>query len=149
VGALIGGAIGAGAGAATPESADTLAAKALHKDRTAVASRDTVRQAQQKLADEGLYQGPVDGLMGPQTKAALTAYQQKNGLQQTARLDRATRDRLALGQGASTIAGATPAAAPVASGSSTAEPVGSGSSTPPADAAPAPDANPPPPSGNR
>jgi peptidoglycan hydrolase-like protein with peptidoglycan-binding domain len=135
VGALIGGAAGAGAGAATPEGADTLAANALHKGR--VASRDTVRQAQQKLADEGLYRGPVDGLMGPQTKAALSAYQQKNGLQQTARLDQATRDRLALGQGAPTVAGAKPATEPSA-----------GSSTPPAPAGDAAmDANPP--SGNR
>jgi len=135
VGALIGGAVGAGAGAATPESADTLAAKALHKDRTAGASRESVREAQQKLADEGLYHGPVDGLMGPQTKGALAAYQQKNGLQPTARLDRATIDRLALGQGAPAVAGAKPAA----------EPSASGSSTPPGgDTGMAPDANPPP-----
>ena len=135
VGALIGAGVGAGAGAATPEGADALAAKALHKDGTA--SRDAVKQTQQKLADEGVYHGKIDGLMGPQTKEALTAYQQKNGLKQTARLDQATRDRLALGQGPATVAGAKPAA----------ETTGSGSSTPPqgGDVGMAPsNANPPP-----
>jgi peptidoglycan hydrolase-like protein with peptidoglycan-binding domain len=141
VGALIGAGVGAGAGAATPEGADTLAAKALHKDGAGT-SRDAVMQAQQKLADEGLYHGPIDGLMGPQTKGALAAYQQQNGLKQTARLDQATTDRLGLGQGASTVAGAKPAAEPISSGSSTPPggDVGMAPSAPAADPAnPAPD----------
>ena len=140
VGALIGAGVGAGAGAATPEGADTLAAKAMHRNDGG--SREAVKQAQQKLADEGLYHGPVDGLMGPQTKGALAAYQQKNGLKQTARLDQATSDRLALGEGASTVAGAKPAAEPISSGSSTPPggDVGMAPSAPAADPAnPAPD----------
>jgi hypothetical protein len=68
----------------------------------------------------------------PTDEGALAAYQQQNGLQQTARLDRATMDRLALGPGAQTVAGAKPAA----------EPISSGSSTPPGgDVGMAPDAN--------
>jgi peptidoglycan hydrolase-like protein with peptidoglycan-binding domain len=141
VGALIGGAAGAGAGAVTPESADTLASKALHKDRVAGASRDRVREAQQKLADQALYHGPVDGRMGPQTRDALTAYQQKNGLQQTAKLDQATSASLALGQGNSAVAGAK---GPVETSGSSTRPAAT-NAAPPANAnAPPADANPPP-----
>jgi peptidoglycan hydrolase-like protein with peptidoglycan-binding domain len=64
-------------------------------------TRGEVRQVQQKLHNEGLYQGRIDGLMGPQTHQALRQYQQKNGLQVTARLDQATLNRLLGGQGSS------------------------------------------------
>ena len=135
IGALIGAGVGAGAGAATPESADTLARNALGKNGP---SRAAVKDAQQKLADAGFYHGKIDGLMGPQTKEALSAYQQQNGLKQTARLDKATQDRLAQGQGAATVAGAKPAAETSGSGSST-PPSGSDvGMAPPTTATPAP-----------
>jgi len=37
-------------------------------------------QVQQDLADQGYYQGPIDGIVGPATQAAIVAYQQANGL---------------------------------------------------------------------
>ena len=43
---------------------------------------------------EGLYHGPIDGILGPETKTALSSYQGREGLKQTATLDRDTRDRL-------------------------------------------------------
>ena len=135
IGALIGAGVGAGAGAATPESADTLARNALGKNGT---SRAAIRDAQQKLADAGFYHGKIDGLMGPQTREALSAYQQQNGLTQTARLDKPTRDRLAQGQAAPTVAGARPAAETSGSGSSTPPPGGDVRMAPPATATPAP-----------
>jgi peptidoglycan hydrolase-like protein with peptidoglycan-binding domain len=135
IGAVIGAGVGAGAGAATPESADTLAANALGKNGT---SRQAVKEAQQKLADAGFYHGQIDGLMGPQTKEALSAYQQQNGLKQTARLDKPTRDRLAQAQGTSTVAGAKPAAETIGSGSSTPPPNRDVGMAPPATATPAP-----------
>ena len=55
-----------------------------------------VRQAQSELKREGLYRGKVDGVVGPETTQGITAFQQREGLQQSARLDRATRDRLNL-----------------------------------------------------
>ena len=55
-----------------------------------------VRQAQSELKREGLYDGRVDGIVGPDTTQAITAFQQREGLQQTALLDRATRDRMNL-----------------------------------------------------
>jgi peptidoglycan hydrolase-like protein with peptidoglycan-binding domain len=56
----------------------------------------SVRQAQSELKREGLYRGKVDGVVGPETTRGITAFQQREALRQSARLDRATRDRLNL-----------------------------------------------------
>ncbi len=40
----------------------------------------TVRKVQIALRDQGYYKGPIDGIIGYQTKAALKAYQKKNNL---------------------------------------------------------------------
>lgn len=58
---------------------------------------DEVKQAQQKLKDDGDYKGAVDGKAGPQTMAAIKEFQQKNGLSQTGKLDQQTADKLGLG----------------------------------------------------
>jgi peptidoglycan hydrolase-like protein with peptidoglycan-binding domain len=55
-----------------------------------------VRQAQSELKREGLYRGKVDGIAGPETKQAITAFRQREGLQQTARLDQMTVERMYL-----------------------------------------------------
>jgi len=69
-------------------------------------SSNEVRQAQQQLRDQGLYRGPIDGVMGRETKQALGQFQKKNGLSQTATLDQPTMDKLlgnaSAGQGSST-----------------------------------------------
>jgi len=57
-------------------------------------SSDTVKAAQQKLKAEGLYNGVIDGRIGPQTQAAVRRFQQQNGLKTTAMLDRDTLQRL-------------------------------------------------------
>lgn len=41
---------------------------------------DEVRQIQTKLKSWGYYAGSIDGIYGTQTKAAVTAFQKKNGL---------------------------------------------------------------------
>lgn len=68
-------------------------------------TNDEVRQVQQQLRDQGLYQGQIDGNLGPETKQALGKFQKKNGLNQTATLDQATMDKLlgntGAGQGSS------------------------------------------------
>ena len=53
-----------------------------------------INAAQQALKDEGLYQGPIDGAMGPETARALKRFQSDNGLKQTATLDEQTQDQL-------------------------------------------------------
>ncbi|MFB3902694.1 MAG: peptidoglycan-binding protein [Acidobacteriota bacterium] len=58
-------------------------------------SRDEVRKAQQALKLEGFDPGPVDGIMGPLTRKAVSRFQKSNKMPVTGTLDRSTRDRLA------------------------------------------------------
>jgi len=60
--------------------------------------RGEIIEAQQKLQQDNLYHGAIDGRLGPETKAALREFQKQNGLRVTASLDRDTRDAL-LGTG--------------------------------------------------
>jgi hypothetical protein len=78
------------------------------------ATRNDVRHVQAKLRSEGLYRGRIDGLMGPETHQALRGYQQRNGLQTTARLDRDTLNSLlgaGGGQGSSMPGSSAPSSA--------------------------------------
>jgi peptidoglycan hydrolase-like protein with peptidoglycan-binding domain len=45
----------------------------------------------------GYYRGEVDGLLGPLTREALTAYQADQGLMTTAVIDQPTLDSLGMG----------------------------------------------------
>lgn len=49
-----------------------------------------LRTAQQKLEARGYYSGPVDGVAGPNTEAALRHYQRDHGLRVTSELDSPT-----------------------------------------------------------
>ena len=53
-------------------------------------SKDDIREAQLELRHSGLYNGSLDGVIGPQTKQALERFQKDNGLEQTATLDALT-----------------------------------------------------------
>ena len=57
-------------------------------------SADTARQLQSTLMEAGLYDGAIDGIVGPQTERGIAAYQQRNGLQDTAVLHWETLQRL-------------------------------------------------------
>jgi peptidoglycan hydrolase-like protein with peptidoglycan-binding domain len=57
-----------------------------------------VRQAQMHLRAGGYYPGPIDGHLGPRTRAALRAYQRAHGLPRTGTLDRATSHALLAGR---------------------------------------------------
>jgi peptidoglycan hydrolase-like protein with peptidoglycan-binding domain len=46
-----------------------------------------VLQAQEQLKAAGLYNGPTDGLMDPDTRAAVANFQEQHGLRRTERLD--------------------------------------------------------------
>jgi peptidoglycan hydrolase-like protein with peptidoglycan-binding domain len=58
-------------------------------DRTAGQSVE-VRAMQEALKDRGFDPGPIDGVMGPQTAAALREYQRAENLRITGQLDAAT-----------------------------------------------------------
>ncbi|MEW5726633.1 MAG: peptidoglycan-binding domain-containing protein [Pseudomonadota bacterium] len=47
-------------------------------------------QIQQQLQSQGLYDGPIDGLYGDRTQAALAAWQRQQGLQPTGQLNAQT-----------------------------------------------------------
>ena len=49
--------------------------------------KETVKAAQQALNDAGFDCGTPDGAAGKKTKAAVTAYQEANGLEQTGEID--------------------------------------------------------------
>jgi peptidoglycan hydrolase-like protein with peptidoglycan-binding domain len=61
-----------------------------HPQAAANLSRDDIREAQLELRHSGLYNGSLDGVIGPQTKQALVRFQKDNGLDQTATLDALT-----------------------------------------------------------
>jgi peptidoglycan hydrolase-like protein with peptidoglycan-binding domain len=67
--------------------------------------KDDIRWAQVELRTRGLYNGSLDGVLGPQTKQALDQFQTINGLNRTSSLDAATWDALtgdtSIGQGSS------------------------------------------------
>jgi peptidoglycan hydrolase-like protein with peptidoglycan-binding domain len=55
-----------------------------------LSKKDDFRQAQLELRNMGLYNGSLDGVVGPETKRALEQFQKNNGLDRTARLDQQT-----------------------------------------------------------
>jgi peptidoglycan hydrolase-like protein with peptidoglycan-binding domain len=57
-----------------------------------------IGQAQERLKAAGFNPGPIDGVLGPQTRAALRRYQASQGLPATGALDEATRPVLALSE---------------------------------------------------
>src|SRR5712672_3366136 len=55
-----------------------------------------VFEAQLVLARQGISSGSIDGVIGPQTRAAIRAFQLKTNLAPTGELDAATKERLVL-----------------------------------------------------
>ena len=53
-----------------------------------------LREVQRRLQAEGFSPGPIDGVLGPGTRTALSQYQAKHGLPKTGALDDATRKAL-------------------------------------------------------
>src|ERR1700733_15633203 len=49
-----------------------------------------VRQVQTALQQQNLYNGPIDGVWGPQTISAVQSYQQSHSLSATGKLDNQT-----------------------------------------------------------
>ena len=56
-----------------------------------------IADVQALLQEMGYYKGEVDGLLGPLTREALTAYQADQGLTTTAAIDEPTLDSLGMG----------------------------------------------------
>lgn len=84
--------------AAVQDSNNALIGDALRKD--------DVRWAQLELRNRGLYRGSLDGVLGSESKRALSRFQQINDLDRTGSLDRRTWEALTgnseIGEGSST-----------------------------------------------
>lgn len=78
----------------TVPSTSTTAESTTTSRVTTTIDRELAAQ-QQRLADLGYWLGPVDGLFGPSTAHAITAFQKAQGLPRTGDLDAETLDRLA------------------------------------------------------
>lgn len=62
-------------------------------------SRAEIRDAQQALKDKGYDPGPIDGINGPQTRAAVRSYQEKESINADGRLGPRTLDSLGVKHG--------------------------------------------------
>jgi hypothetical protein len=91
---------------------DRMNAKAEHKD---------VMAMQTALRDKGHNPGPIDGIMGPRTRAALMDYQRAEGMTPTGRWDDQTAMKLGV-RTSSVTSPATPASDPAASVGTTGRP---------------------------
>lgn len=67
------------------------------KPALAVAADPAVQRVQAILKDLGYYKGSVDGISGPNTSAAISAYQRKMGLDATGRIDQKLLSELGAG----------------------------------------------------
>lgn len=74
--------------AKTREVKDKVKDKLTHQDAS------EVRGAQMALRDRGFDPGPIDGVMGPRTEAAVRDFQSKENMQVTGTLDADTRAKL-------------------------------------------------------
>ena len=82
-------------GMTTPSSSTPSMSSASTSGMTGAATTpDQIRQAQQALADQGLYKGKIDGVVGRQTRRAVRQFQKTHHLSQTARLDADTMQAL-------------------------------------------------------
>ena len=65
-----------------------------HKGSAQQLSQEEIRQVQQKLSEMGHDPGPVDGIWGPRTQAAVKEFQQQKDIQATGQLDQKTLSEL-------------------------------------------------------
>ena len=105
--------------ALTAELAGAVSAQTNRNTQTMAAEvqryTDQVREAQERLHAAGLYNGPADGIMEPDTRAALGRFQERNGLQRSETIDRPTMARL-MGEPATNTGSGRPTSEPAPAG---------------------------------
>jgi hypothetical protein len=65
----------------------------------AMLTREDIRRGQQLLAELGFDPGPIDGFMGPRTRAAIEAFQEAQSIDVTGEMTRSLIDLLAIQAG--------------------------------------------------
>jgi peptidoglycan hydrolase-like protein with peptidoglycan-binding domain len=98
------------------EKASAVKEKVTGKKQAKTQNAD-VRTAQQALKDKGFDPGPIDGVKGPRTTAAVKKYQQAEGMTASGNLDDETMNRLRAAGGTSSSGAKekAPAASPATS----------------------------------
>jgi peptidoglycan hydrolase-like protein with peptidoglycan-binding domain len=76
-----------------------------------MAMTDT-RAAQEALKTQGIDPGPIDGRMGPRTRAAISDYQRRENLPVTGQLDDATMAKLNVRSSRADVPAASPTTSP-------------------------------------
>lgn len=78
------------------------------------APNETVRAAQQALREKGYYRGAVDGIQGPEVRAAIWNFQKTHALKRSGSLDRPTVGALglAISSGTASTTESSPSASP-------------------------------------
>ena len=66
------------------------------KSMAGQANAEQVKSLQKALHEKGMEPGPIDGVLGPQTRAALRSYQKDQKLPETGRLDNETLAKLGI-----------------------------------------------------
>jgi len=75
----------------------SLVPMALAADKPAALDIKGIENVQKTLSNRGFYQGSIDGIVGPQTRAAIREYQSSEGLAVTGRLDEKTAGKMGVG----------------------------------------------------
>ena len=73
------------------------AAANLSEDTPAVVHHKDISKLQESLRDKGYYDGPIDGVAGPRTRAGIRRYQKAENLPVTGRSDGETAGKLGVG----------------------------------------------------
>jgi peptidoglycan hydrolase-like protein with peptidoglycan-binding domain len=97
--------------AAPPAKAEKMAEpeKKPEAGKMAGGSEET-RKVQEALKAKGNDPGPIDGRMGPKTRAAIKSFQEANGLKGTGQLDSQTAEKLGVAKAGTTAGKETKAA---------------------------------------
>jgi peptidoglycan hydrolase-like protein with peptidoglycan-binding domain len=66
-------------------------------DNPAGLDQQDIKKVQQSLSDKGFHPGPVDGVLGSQTRSGIREYQKSESLPVTGRLDKETAGKLGVG----------------------------------------------------
>lgn len=64
------------------------------KKMPATQANEETKKLQEALKAKGQDPGPIDGIMGPKTRAAIKGFQEASGLKGTGRLDKETAEKL-------------------------------------------------------
>lgn len=65
--------------------------------RASAVDRGDIKKVQETLRDKGYNPGPIDGVLGPQTRGAISQYQKSENLPVTGHLDAQTAGKLGVG----------------------------------------------------